>query len=733
MTSHSSKIARIAVPTPLRQYFDYIIPNNLNIKQFSSGMRVRIPFGSRELIGIFTGLIAETDVPREKLKPIAQLIDSEPLIPAEIMQLCLWAADYYHYPVGEVLFGAIPILLRQGKPAVLTKEQYWQLTEAGLAVDFETIKRSRRQIELLKLLKQHPQGLTAKQLKQHDFPKAILKSLLEKKWVTVHGELFGISNHVIQEPLPLNPAQQTALEIILSAQQFQVFLLDGVTGSGKTEVYLQAIADKLKQNKQVLVLVPEIGLTPQTISRFRERFAEPVVALHSGLSEKERLNAWLAAKSGDAKIVIGTRSAIFTPFENLGLIVVDEEHDLSFKQQDGFRYHARDLAVMRAHFNKIPIVLGSATPSLETLHNAKQNRYQHLHLPERAGNAQLPQFHLIDIRKEYLEEGLSSALLAEMKNHLQQNNQVMLFLNRRGFAPVLMCHACGWMAMCKRCDMRMTFHQSPKRLHCHHCDSQREVFKVCQNCHDSSLYAVGLGTERLEQALEKYFPGISIARIDRDSTQRKGAMEEILDKIQTGEHQILIGTQMLAKGHHFPNVTLVAIVDADGGFFSADFRSLERMGQLLLQVSGRAGRVEKPGKVLIQTHHPDHPLLHQLIRESYHQFALTLLQEREQAHLPPYNFFALFRAEAYDGAHASNFLQQIKIITNKISDGVRVLGPVLAPMPRRAGRHRLQLLVQASQRPLLHLFLKTLLPEIEKIPNKHQIRWALDIDPLEMF
>lgn len=721
-------IARIAVPVPMRQYFDYLVPAGMHLLP---GMRVKIPFQKRELVGIFMGY---TDTsPYTKLKTITHVLDEEPIISGDILQLCLWAADYYHYPIGEILAGAIPVLLRQGKTATLSKECYWQLTEAGRAVDFEKNKRAARQIELLKLLASHPEGLTAKQIAENNIPASIIKSVHKKGWIFSRDEIFIASSQAIQKSLSLNEAQQEALNSIQSAHSFQVFLLDGITGSGKTEVYLQAIDTILRQQKQVLVLVPEIGLTPQTIQRFRERFSQPVVALHSGLSEKERLNAWLAAKLGLAKIIIGTRSAIFTPFDNLGLIVVDEEHDLSFKQQEGFRYHARDLAVMRAHFNKIPIVLGSATPALETLHNAKSGRYKHLRLNERAGNAQLPQFQILDICKVQLEEGLSPALLTEIKNHLQENNQVMLFLNRRGFAPILMCHSCGWMAMCKRCDMRMTFHQQPKRLHCHHCDSQQPVFSQCKSCGEKTLNAVGLGTERLEQVLTKYFPEKSIARIDRDSTQRKGAIEDLLEKIQNGAHQILIGTQMLAKGHHFPNVTLVAIVDADGGFFSSDFRALERMGQLLLQVSGRAGRFEKPGKVIIQTHHPDHPLLHQLVRDSYHQFALTILKEREQAHLPPYNFFALFRAEAYDTGHATTFLQQIKALTDQIGEGIRMLGPISAPIPRRAGRHRMQLLIQAFHRPVLQNFLKLLLPEIEKIPNKQRVRWALDVDPLEMF
>jgi primosomal protein N' (replication factor Y) len=656
------RIAKIAVPTPLRRTFDYLVPQGMTL---TPGVRVKVPFRKKEMIGVFLEFTNHSEFSLSKLKSVIEVLDAEPLINTEIFQLCQWAAEYYHYPIGEVFEAALPVLLRQGKEAKF-------------------------------------------------------------KNLTVQENFSSYA-------LSLNSFQQSALDAICAVKDFQVFLLDGVTGSGKTEVYLQAITHILKQKKQILVLVPEIGLTPQTIQRFRERFSESVVALHSGLNEKERLNAWLAAKNGEAQIVIGTRSAVFTPFLNLGLIVVDEEHDLSFKQQEGFRYHGRDLAIKRAHWNKIPIILGSATPSLESLHNAKQNRYHHLHLPERAGNAKMPEYQMIDIRKMNLQEGLSDILLQEMQQHLQQGNQVMIFLNRRGFAPVLMCHACGWMAMCKRCDMRMTYHQDPKSLHCHHCDSRRPIYKNCESCGEKELFAVGLGTERLEKILEKHFPNESIVRIDRDSTRKKGSIEKLLDEIQQGKHQILIGTQMLAKGHHFPDVTLVAVIDADGGFFSADFRALERMGQLLLQVSGRAGRMEKPGKVMIQTHHPDHPHLQKLLKESYHHFALSLLQERELAKLPPYNFFALFRAEAYDTRHILAFLTEIKKLTGKIGEGIRMLGPISAPMPRRAGRHRMQLLVHASQRPFLQTFLKRIVHGIETIPNKHRVRWSLDVDPIEMF
>jgi primosomal protein N' (replication factor Y) len=667
MTTENKISLQIAVPVPLRQYFDYLPPELGEWRHLKRGMRVRVSFHHRELVGIFMGFSTNPSVPFEKLKPAIEVLDTEVLIEDEMMQLCLWAADYYHYPAGEVLVHALPVFLRKGKPLKDVKE--------------------------------------------------------------ICGD-----DTVSAKELILNAAQETAISSIhASMHQFQVFLLNGVTGSGKTEVYLQAMILSIQQNKQVLVMVPEIGLTPQTIQRFKERFAVPVIALHSGLTEKQRFQAWSQIRLGSTAIIIGTRSAIFSPFKNLGLIIVDEEHDVSYKQQDMFRYHARDLAIMRAHFNNIPIVLGSATPALETLYKAEQGKFQHLSLPMRAGNAMLPEYSIIDIRNKPLEEGLSQTLLDEIKQHLTSGNQVMLFLNRRGFAPTLLCHSCGWMVNCKRCDMRMTYHQHAKRLYCHHCDTKKYLPKVCEACSCTELVPVGLGTERLELALEKYFPNVPIARLDRDSTQKKGSIEALLDGIQSGHYRILIGTQMLAKGHHFPDVTLVGIVDADGGFFSSDFRAIERMGQLLMQVSGRAGRMEKPGKVMIQTHHPGHPLLHQLFKESYAKFAVSLLEERASALLPPYTYFALFRAEAYNLQHATEFLQQVKNLISPSGKNLQVLGPIPAPMPRRAGRYRAQLLVQAKLRPQLQNYLRSLVPDIDQISMKHRIRWSLDVDPMEMF
>lgn len=658
---------KIAVPRPLRQYFDYLPPIDKEWQHLKPGCRVKISFGKREEIGFFMGFNHNPSFRRDALKPISEVLDNESIFDPNVFLLCEKASDYYHFPLGEILHHALPKRLREGKSLEKAK--------------FSKIDKSIK---------------------------------------------------VNQEHLVLNESQKYALETILKHQFFHVFLLNGVTGSGKTEVYLQIIQKVISEGKQVLVLVPEIGLTPQTLTRFTERFSELCVVLHSGLTEKQRLQTWCLSRSGEAKIVIGTRSAIFLPFQNLGLIIIDEEHDLSFKQQEGFRYHARDLAILRAHFQKIPVVLGSATPSLDTLFKAEMGKFLPLFLPHRAGNAELPECKVIDIRNQFLEEGVSNALLSEIQNHLSANNQVMLFLNRRGYAPLMICHACGWMVNCRRCERRMTYHDSSKRMHCHHCDSQKFLPKQCEACGEKSLKSIGQGTEQLEQVLQKHFPSASVVRIDRDTTKRKNAMEIILNEIHSGKHQILIGTQMLAKGHHFPNVTLVGIIDADGGFFSSDFRALERMGQLVLQVAGRAGRVEKKGTVMIQTHHPDHPLLHQLLKESYKIFADSLLVERKLAGLPPFSFFALFRADAYQPEIALTFLQKVKeipIFNKKIS----LLGPIPAPMPKRAGRYRAQLLVQAETRPLLQSFLKNLIPEIEKISIKSKVRWSLDVDPLEMF
>lgn len=660
-------ILRIALPIPLRRLFDYLPPQGIDLSALISGVRVKVPFQSRTLTGVLISIEKNSDVPYEKLKCALEIVDEQPIFTEDVYKLCHWAAEYYHYSLGEVLASAMPSVLRKGKPAVMKRK-------------FKS---------------------------QQDVSK--------------------------DEPLILNEGQHKAVQAIMEAQAtFQVFLLDGVTGSGKTEVYLQVITEVLRAGKQILVLVPEISLTPQTVERFRARFLASVVALHSSLTEQERLRAWIMAKEGMAKIIIGTRSAIFTPFADLGLIVVDEEHDSSFKQQDRFRYHARDLAIMRASFKQVPIVLGSATPSLESLLNVKRKRYTLLSLPERAGNASLPQYHVLDLRSTQIQEGLATPLLQMMKAHLAKNNQVMLFLNRRGFAPVLYCTQCAWMAECKRCDARMVYHKSPLRLHCHHCDTQSRLPEKCMKCGEKTLQPVGLGTQRLEQTLAQHFPDVAIIRVDRDSTRRKGEMQQLLDRIDKEDKAILLGTQMLAKGHHFPNVTLVGIVDADSGLFSADFRAAEQMGQLLTQVAGRAGRAEKPGTVVIQTYHPEHAALQTLLQFGYQTYAQTLLTEREVSVLPPFAYFAVFRAEAYVEQNANHFLTAIKSMLPEALDALTILGPVPAMLARRKGLHCQHLLVKTNKRSVLQDALKTILQKLEALAASHSVKWVLDVDPVEI-
>jgi primosomal protein N' (replication factor Y) len=537
-----------------------------------------------------------------------------------------------------------------------------------------------------------------------------------------------------QHRVTLNREQGRAVGAVADAfGRFRPFLLEGVTGSGKTEVYLRLIERALARQLQVLVLVPEIGLTPQLHRRLQRRIEAPLAVLHSGLPEGERATAWLRARDGQAAVLLGTRSAVFTPLPRLGLILVDEEHDLSFKQQDGFRYSARDVAVRRAQLQLCPVVLGTATPSLETLHNARSGRYGWLRLRERAGSARPPRLDLLDIRSQPLRAGLSPVLLRMMEEQLAAANQVLLFLNRRGYAPVLICHDCGWVAECPHCDARLTLHRSVNRLCCHHCGYQRGLISACAACGGADLRRLGQGTERLEGDLSELFPAVSLARIDRDSTRRKGEMERLLNAARQGEHGILLGTQMLAKGHHFPNVTLVGILDLDQGLYGTDYRASERMAQLLVQVAGRAGRAEKAGRVVVQTRHPDHPLLLTLIRQGYAAFAEEALRERASASLPPFSYQALLRAEASQPELAQRFLQEAQAAAAVQARGdVELWGPVPAPMERRAGRFRAQLLVQAPRRRPLQAFLLRWVPELYRLRDVRRVRWSVDVDPQEV-
>lgn len=733
-TMNNKPLVRLAVPTPLRRTFDYLCPQD----KPPVGGRVMVSFGRQKLVATVLSHPEKSSVPEKKLRYINEKIDSKPLLPDSLFKLIRFAAQYYQHPVGEVFSSCLPSLLNQGALAQLEPEWSWQITEQGRQALDSLRTNAVKQRKVLTLCIDRDGIIHEQELAQHDFTASYLNDLTKKGWLEKRQIEASPS---IEEPLAanysdnwtLNEEQQTAINTISPyLGSFKGFLLNGVTGSGKTEVYLQLIQQALERHEQVLMLVPEIGLTPQTLKRLEQRFNVGVAMLHSGLTDKQRLNIWLKAKAGQLSIVVGTRSALFTPFAKPGLIIVDEEHDLSYKQQEGFRYSARDLAMVRAQYESIPIVLGSATPSMESLHNVEQGKLTSLRLTKRAGDAKPPHIKVLDVRQRHLNEGLSQPLIDNMRRHLQQGQQCLLFLNRRGFAPTLMCHECGWIADCQRCDRHMTYHQQFKRLHCHHCDKQHFIPKACPQCESPQLNPVGLGTERLESALAELFPDKVVMRIDRDSTRRKDSMQSYIKAIRNNEVDILVGTQMLAKGHHFPKLSLVGVIDTDGCLFSADFRATERTAQLLTQVAGRAGRAKDlQGEVIIQSHHPDHPLLINLFTQDYQTLSQKILQEREEGCFPPYAAMAIFRAEASQLELPMTFLNDVK---NQLSTtSLTVFGPFPAPMTKRAGKMRAQLIVQHQQRKVLQNSLAPITPSLEQLPSARKVRWSLDIDPQEVF
>ena len=719
-------IAHVALPVPLYQLFDYKLTLPAEI-----GMRVKVPFGKREAIGIIVKIDQQTTFDIESLKAITSVIDEKRLFSQPIWQLLNWATGYYHFPIGEVMFHAMPVLLRQGRQAINDGIKQWQLTLQGQQIDLDLLTKTPKQKLLLASLRNND-------LDQSNFSSSIYQELQKKQLIELvyrqPEKICWQTNYSTNlASIQLNDEQSNAIATINQKnKQFAVFLLHGITGSGKTEVYLNIIADVLSQGKQALVLVPEIGLTPQTIKRFKQRFNAPIDILHSGLTDKERLEVWLRSKDGENAIVVGTRSSLFTPFKDLGIIIIDEEHDSSYKQQEGWRYNARDLAIIRAKIENIPIVLGSATPSLETINNAQTHKYQQLKLTQRAGNAKLAKQSILDIRGMALASGLSQPLIEQIRAHLNNNNQVMLFLNRRGFAPLIICHDCGWIAECPRCDRPYTFHKKQNKLICHYCDTPREVPKQCPKCGSTQLLPIGFGTEQLEKQLNLLFPNIKVTRIDRDTITKKEALNSYLHDIHKGGAHILVGTQILAKGHHFPDVTLVGIVDVDGALFSSDFRATERFAQIYTQVSGRAGRETKAGEVILQTYHPQHPLLNILLTQGYPAFAKQTLLERQQTLLPPFSYQVLIRAADRNNLQAPKFLQRIHDwLKANYDHNLWQLGPMPASQPKKAGYNRWQLLLQHTNRQLLQQILDNLLTVVEQWDDVSKVRWSIDVDPID--
>ena len=722
-------LIRVALPVPLRRSFDYLIPQQLSEQSWLPGCRVKVPFGRQQLIGVIIARPSESEWQESQLKAAEQLLDQQPLLPDSLFKLLQWAADYYQHPLGEVLTNALPVLLRKGEAPQTATPNYWQITEQGKAAPLSLARKAPRQWQALQLLEE--QVLQDAVLREEGIDAQVVKNLLAKGWV--ESALPPEPKTEINRDWTLTSEQALAVTAMTeSLFRFNCFLLEGVTGSGKTQVYLELISRVIADGKQALVLVPEIGLTPQTRRRFEQFLGTEVALLHSNLTDRERLYAWNAARTGKVNVVLGTRSALFTPLAKPGLIVVDEEHDASYKQQDGFRYNGRDLAVLRGNREQIPVVLGSATPSLESLANVKQGRYRHLELKNRPGGYALPRIGLLDMRKQPQTGPLAASLIQLIRQHLRNQGQVLLFLNRRGYAPVVLCHECGWHAECSRCNKPYTWHHGFKRLQCHHCGSERPLPKQCGHCGSIQLQPAGHGTERLEETLQQLFPDSNIARIDRDTTRNKQSFHNFIDGIRKGEYQILVGTQMLAKGHDFPNVTLVGMLDMDGALFSSDFRAGERLAQLLTQVAGRAGRAGRKAEVVLQTHYPDHDWVQQLVVKNYHQIASELLTERKQAMLPPYSSFALLRAEAHQPQLSEQFLQAAEMqLTAAMGESHSLMIMPAHPcnMELRGGRYRWQLLLMAEQRGAIQQVFHAAATAISKLPAARQVRWHLDIDP----
>jgi primosomal protein N' (replication factor Y) len=720
-------VLRVALPVPLPSLFDYLPPST---GQVAPGSRVLVPFGRGKAVGVVVALAAESTIAPKRLKPALQALDDAPLLDSELMHSLAWAADYWLGAPGEAYANALPLALREPRTLPDTRSEAWALSTAGRsALDAGSRRGGSR--ALLQQLASSPLSASA-------LDEALPGWRAAARRLAPAGLIERVTAAAVALPSQAAPAlskeqAQAVARVAQALGRFQPFLLDGVTGSGKTEVYLALIAQALARGRQALLLVPEIGLAPQTVRRVRERLGVPVEVLHSNLSEGERARAWLRARSGEARVVLGTRSAVFTPLPHAGIVIVDEEHDGAYNQQDGFRYHARDLAVVRARALGVPVLLGSGTPSLESLANVAAGRYQGLHLRARPGALRPPRVQIVDMRAQRLEHGLSPTLLKAVTDTVARGEQVLVFKNRRGYAPVLLCHQCGWHADCPRCERAMTLHAGRRRLICHHCDRQAPVPAACPACGAPELKPQGQGTERLEQALAALFPAVPILRIDRETTRRRDSFEQLLDGLhEAAGPAILVGTQMLAKGHDLPNLTLVAIVGVDEGLLSVDFRAGERLAQTVVQVAGRAGRAAKPGHVLLQTHHPDHPLLRQLLAHGYAAAAQELLAERQMARLPPFGHQALLRVEAHRRDHVDALLHAAR---DALPAGhpLQVAGPMPAPMPLRAGRHRGQLMLEADSRSTLHEVLRAWQPALHALPQARRARWSLDVDPIDLY
>jgi len=733
----TAPIIRVALDLPMEKLFDFLAPGAV---KDDVGRLAVVPFGPRKRAGIIVELAGFSEIPLEKLKPVFHIQRALPKFSAQDLLLFQFCRRYYHHPFGAVVLNALPPAMRATKPIIPTRTRIFAITEGGTAAWAGLPARAVAQRGILAALLAGP--LTAASLKsRHERAAATLTGLMKKGWIALAdaASIPAIAvpdrRGAVQGP-PLNPEQSNAVAAVSAKLgEFAPMLLSGITGSGKTEVYLCAIAAALGAGKQALILVPEINLTPQFLRRLSSRFPDArIVEQHSGLAEVPRMRGYIEAQSGEADIVVGTRLAVFTSMPRLGLIVVDEEHDASFKQQEGFRYSARDVAIFRASEVQCPVLLGSATPSLESILNAERGRFTKLALTERAiPGAQLPRIGFIDLNTERTEDGLSLALISAIDETVKRGEQALVFINRRGYSPALVCGQCGWMPDCTRCSARLVFHQRERRLKCHHCGHQERVAAKCRECGSHELVPAGQGTERIEIALRAKLPQARIARVDRDSTRRRGSAEKIFSAAADGGLDVLVGTQMLSKGHDLARITLIGVVNADGAMFSADFRAAERMVAQLMQVAGRAGRADLAGRVLIQTRFASHPLYAAVAAQDHAQFAAMALIERKQAHLPPFTFLSLLRAESKSREALDQFMTMAAGEAKILQPGrdVHVWDPIPATLARKAGFERQQLMVQADSRPAMQNFLTAWLPVVRS-NELRTVKWSLDVDPQDV-
>ncbi len=726
----SEKIINVALNVPVNELFDYLS----NDEDIQIGQYVKVPFGRRNLIGIVYSFASSSKVEKNKLKKISY-IDSEVLFDKRLLKLLSFVSSYYHYPIGQTIMSVVPARIKQDKSHINRIELLIQPTETLTQEVINALPK--RQVRLRKLAQKLLEG----PIRQSNLSKTIssplpLIKVLEKANLCTTLEWQLKSDSLSAEAIPkLNSEQEIVISKILNHNGYKAWLVHGVTGSGKTEIYLNLIEKLLKKNLQSLILVPEINLTPQLESRFLRRFYDKkIVVLHSFLSDRERLKHWQQAKSGEADIVIGTRLAIFTPIKNLGLIIVDEEHDASFKQQEGLRYHARDVALVRGKELNIPVVMGTATPSLESWLNTKQTveKFDYLRLTKRAiSEAKLPSIKLIPYAKDKYSTRLSQELLKAIEERIKKRQQVLIFINRRGYAPVLVCTSCGWTPKCHRCSAKLVYHRQQNKLRCHHCDHQQVMISQCPDCGNLDLLPLGKGTQRLEDELENYFPKANILRVDRDTMRSKKALNDLYTKVNEGDVDILVGTQILSKGHDFKNLSLVIILEIDHALYSTNFRSTERIFSQLTQVSGRSGRALIEGDVLIQTNFPNHPIFHYLKNHDFSGYADLLLEERKQMNLIPYSYMAILTVQAKAFSCVEEFIDKAIAEIGKIKTEVNFFGPVRPTLERLKGFERVQIIFQSNDRNDLHRFLGQWMNAIQNLTEIKRVKFSLDVDPID--